>query len=134
MTEPELRHLPWSQTHWDREADVVVVGSGAAGVTAALTAARHGRDVLLLTKEEDIGGGATPFAQGGLAAAIGPGDDPGLHERDTIEAGAGLLAIRPPWRRWHRRPPAKSLAWPGVVHGWSKRRSIWKPGTAASGS
>ncbi len=90
MTEPELRHLPWSQTHWDREANVVVVGSGAAGVTAALTAARHGRDVLLLTKEEDIGGGATPFAQGGLAAAIGPGDDPGLHERDTIEAGAGL--------------------------------------------
>ena len=84
------RPLPWSQTHWDREADVVVVGSGAAGMTAALTAARHGRDVLLLTKEEDIGGGATPFAQGGLAAAIGPGDDPGLHERDTIEAGAGL--------------------------------------------
>ena len=90
MTEPELRHLPWSQTHWEREADIVVVGSGAAGVTAALTAARHGRDVLLLTKEEDIGGGATPFAQGGLAAAIGPCDDPGLHERDTIEAGAGL--------------------------------------------
>ena len=90
MTESELRHLPWSQTHWEREADIVVVGSGAAGVTAALTAARHGRDVLLLTKEEDIGGGATPFAQGGLAAAIGPGDDPGQHERDTIEAGAGL--------------------------------------------
>ena len=90
MSGPEIRHLPWSQTHWEREADIVVVGSGAAGVTAALTAARHGRDVLLLTKEEDIGGGATPFAQGGLAAAIGPGDDPGLHERDTIEAGAGL--------------------------------------------
>ena len=62
---------------------------GAAGMTAALTAARHGRDVLLLTKE-DIGGGATPLAQGGLAAAIGPGDDPGLHERDTLDAGAGL--------------------------------------------
>ena len=46
--------------------------------------------MLLLTKEEGIGGGATPFAQGGLAAAIGPGDDPGLHERDTLEAGAGL--------------------------------------------
>ena len=90
MSAPELRNLPWSQKHWEHEADIVVVGSGAAGVTAALTAARHGRDVLLLTKEEDIGGGATPFAQGGLAAAIGPGDDPGLHERDTIKAGAGL--------------------------------------------
>ncbi len=90
MSEPELRHLPWSQTHWEREADVVVVGSGAAGMTAALTAAWQGRRVLLLTKEEDIGGGATPLAQGGLAAAIGPGDGPGLHERDTIDAGAGL--------------------------------------------
>ena len=59
-------------------------------MTAALTAAGQGRGVLLLTKEEDIGGGATPLAQGGLAAAIGPGDDPGLHERDTMDAGAGL--------------------------------------------
>ncbi len=90
MTGPQIRHLPWSHTHWEREADVVVVGSGAAGMTAALTAARHGCHVLLLTKEEDIGGGSTPFAQGGLAAAIGPRDAPGLHEQDTIDAGAGL--------------------------------------------
>jgi L-aspartate oxidase len=89
VTGPELRHLPWSQPRWGREADVVVVGSGAAGVTAALTAAGHGRRVLLLTKE-DIGGGATPLAQGGLAAATGPGDNPALHHRDTIEAGVGL--------------------------------------------
>jgi L-aspartate oxidase len=89
VTGPELRHLPWSPPCWEREADVVVVGSGAAGLTAALTAAGHGRRVLLLTKE-DIGLGATPLAQGGLAAAIGPGDDPALHQRDTIEAGAGL--------------------------------------------
>ena len=68
---------------------MVVVGSGAAGLTAALTAAGRGRRVLLLTKE-DIGQGATPLAQGGLAAATGPGDNPVLHQRDTIEAGAGL--------------------------------------------
>jgi L-aspartate oxidase len=85
----ELRYLPASRTDWERDADVVVVGSGAAGLTAALTAARHGRRVLLISKQ-DIGGGATPLAQGGLAAAIGPGDSPALHYRDTLEAGAGL--------------------------------------------
>ena len=85
----ELRYLPRSGADWERDADVVVVGSGAAGMTVALTAARHGRRVLLLTKQ-DIGGGATPLAQGGLAAAISPGDSPALHYRDTLAAGAGL--------------------------------------------
>ncbi len=68
---------------------MVVVGSGAAGLTAALAAARHGRRVLLISKEE-LGAGATPLAQGGLAAAIGPRDSPALHQRDTLAAGAGL--------------------------------------------
>src|ERR1035437_1238332 len=89
VSELALRHLPWSRASWERDADVVVVGSGAAGLTAALTAAGHGRSVLLLTKD-DLGGGATPCAQGGLAAAIGPGDNPALHQRDTLDAGAGL--------------------------------------------
>ena len=89
MTGPELRHLPWSRTQWEDEADVVVVGSGAAGMTAALAAAGQGRRVLMITKEA-LGGGATPLAQGGLAAAVGPGDSPALHQRDTLEAGAGL--------------------------------------------
>jgi L-aspartate oxidase len=89
VTGVELRRLPWSPVCWERHADVVVVGSGAAGLATALTAARHGRSVLLLSKE-GIGGGSTPLAQGGLAAAIGPGDTPALHQRDTLEAGAGL--------------------------------------------
>ena len=133
MTAPELRCLPRSPAHWERDADVVVVGSGAAGLTAALTAARHGRRVLLLTKEEDIGGGATPLAQGGLAAAIGPGDDPGLHQRDTLDAGAGLCdpaAVA----TLASEAPARSPAWPGGVPGWSEPRCTWRAGTAASGS
>ena len=83
-----IRRLPTMCPQWERDADVVVVGSGAAGMAAALAAAQHGRRVLLVTK--DFGGGATPLAQGGLAAAISPDDDAGLHERDTLDAGAGL--------------------------------------------
>ena len=89
VTGAELRRLPRSPLRWALDADVVVLGSGAAGITAALTAAGHGRRVLLLSKD-GIGGGATPLAQGGLAAAIGPGDTPALHQRDTLDAGAGL--------------------------------------------
>jgi L-aspartate oxidase len=73
---------------WQREADVVVVGTGAAGISAALTAAASGASVLVVTK--DLLGGASPLAQGGLAAAIGPGDTASAHAADTISAGAGL--------------------------------------------
>jgi L-aspartate oxidase len=66
----------------------VVVGSGAAGISAALTAAAAGLRVLLVTK--DLIGGATPLAQGGLAAAIGPADSAASHVGDTLTAGAGL--------------------------------------------
>jgi len=90
VTGSRLRYLPLRNSSWERDADVVVVGSGAAGVSAALAAAlHHGLRVLLVSKE-DLGGGATPLAQGGLAAAIGPGDTAGLHQRDTLDAGAGL--------------------------------------------
>jgi L-aspartate oxidase len=89
VTGAELRRLPRSALRWALDTDVVVLGSGAAGLTAALTAASRGRRVLLLSKD-GIGGGATPLAQGGLAAAIGPGDTPALHQRDTLDAGAGL--------------------------------------------
>ena len=74
---------------WERDADIAVIGSGAAGISAALTAAGHGRRVLLLSKHE-VGGGATALAQGGMAAAIGPDDSPALHRGDTLAAGAGL--------------------------------------------
>ena len=89
MSELKLRCLPRSEPAWARDCDVVVVGSGAAGISAALAAAGHGLRVLLVSKE-DIGGGATPLAQGGLAAAIGPDDDAAAHQGDTLDAGAGL--------------------------------------------
>jgi L-aspartate oxidase len=83
-----IRALPGTRPRWRRDADVVIVGSGAAGITAALAAATRDLRVLVVTK--DLTGGATPLAQGGLAAAIGPGDSAELHARDTIDAGAGL--------------------------------------------
>jgi L-aspartate oxidase len=69
-------------------ADVVVVGAGLAGLMAALTASP--RAVTLLTKAPLGAGGASPWAQGGIAAAVGPDDSPALHAADTLAAGAGL--------------------------------------------
>src|SRR5580693_379925 len=83
-----IRALPTVSPRGRRETGVLVVGSGAAGIAAALTAAGQRRRVLLITKE--LAGGATPLAQGGLAAAIGPGDSAASHVADTLVAGAGL--------------------------------------------
>lgn len=70
------------------ETDVVILGSGAAGLSAAL-AARPVRDVLLITKDA-LDSGSTGWAQGGLAAVLDPNDSIENHVRDTLEAGAGL--------------------------------------------
>ncbi|HVB32493.1 MAG TPA: L-aspartate oxidase [Gemmatimonadaceae bacterium] len=66
----------------------VVVGSGVAGLLTAWRASRHG-DVVLLTKRS-LFDSATAYAQGGIAAALGAGDSPSLHRRDTLAAGAAL--------------------------------------------
>ena len=73
---------------WTTTADVVVVGSGIAGLTAALRLRPHVERVLVVTKDV-LDAGSTQWAQGGIAAALGPGDTPGQHERDTLVAGAG---------------------------------------------
>ena len=70
--------------------DLVVVGSGIAGLYAALQAREHGASVLVVTKGS-IEEASTRYAQGGIAAAVGEGDSPEDHLRDTIEAGAGLV-------------------------------------------
>ncbi len=69
--------------------DYIIVGSGIAGLYAALLAREHG-SVLIITKGA-VEDSNTRWAQGGIAAPIGPGDSPQRHLRDTIEAGAGLV-------------------------------------------
>lgn len=69
-------------------SDVLVVGTGIAGLTAALGC--HPLRVTVLTKARLGTGGSSPWAQGGVAAAVGPDDAPALHAADTLAAGAGL--------------------------------------------
>ena len=68
--------------------DVIVVGSGIAGMFAAIKAARFAR-VCLVTKDAHYHSN-TWFAQGGIAAALGEYDSPGEHMEDTLIAGDGL--------------------------------------------
>ena len=82
------RRLAAPRPGWVRRADVLVVGSGVAGLTAALGATRHGR-VLLVTKAR-LDDGSTRWAQGGIAAALGLDDSPADHAQDTLVAGVGL--------------------------------------------
>ena len=70
-------------------ADLLVVGSGVAGLSAALAAAEAGTTVLLLTAGALLSG-SSPWAQGGIAAALGDDDDPLLHAADTTAVGGGL--------------------------------------------
>ncbi len=73
---------------WTTTADVVVIGSGIAGLTAALRLRAAVDKVLVVTKDV-LAAGSTQWAQGGIAAALGPGDTPEEHEWDTLVAGAG---------------------------------------------
>ncbi|HYN94665.1 MAG TPA: L-aspartate oxidase [Pilimelia sp.] len=74
---------------WAETTDVVVVGSGIAGLTAALHLREAGLHVTVVTKV-NIDDGSTRWAQGGIAAVLGPLDSPAAHARDTEIAGVGL--------------------------------------------
>ncbi|MEV6082952.1 L-aspartate oxidase [Streptomyces parvulus] len=88
MTSTGIRlHAP--APGWAVDADVVVVGSGVAGLTAALRCEAAGLRTVVVTKAR-LDDGSTRWAQGGIAAALGEGDTPDQHLDDTLVAGAGL--------------------------------------------
>ncbi len=84
-------------TAWEVAADLAVVGTGVAGLAAALRAAELGLRVVTVTKST-VEDGNTQWAQGGIAVAIpGTGDSVDAHVADTLAAGAGLcdeVAVR----------------------------------------
>lgn len=70
------------------DTDFLVIGSGSAGLRAAIEANRHG-DVVLITKSA-LRESSTRYAQGGIAVAMSEDDEIGFHVEDTLKAGAGL--------------------------------------------
>jgi L-aspartate oxidase len=86
-------HIPRALTApapgWTTSADVIVVGSGIAGLTCALRLREQVDRVLLVTKTV-LDEGSTAWAQGGIAAALHPEDSPAQHLEDTLVAGVGL--------------------------------------------
>jgi L-aspartate oxidase len=77
---------------WTTSADVVVVGSGIAGLTTALRLRQRVERVLLVTKTV-LDEGSTRWAQGGIAAALDPADSPQEHLDDTLAAGVGVCDV-----------------------------------------
>jgi L-aspartate oxidase len=142
MTGPLLRPLPVPQITWTRAADVVVVGAGAAGISAALQASAGGRRVLLVCKA-GLDAGSSPLAQGGLAAVLHPEDSGHLHSRDTVTAGAGLcdaaavdalVAAAPGEIGWLRALGARFDQGPLGLEGGHSRPRIVHAGGDASGA
>ncbi len=85
------RRLSAEEPGWVSEVDVVVIGSGIAGLTAALECRDLGK-VMVVTKDV-VAAGSTPWAQGGIASVQGEGDTLQQHIDDTLVAGAGLCEV-----------------------------------------
>lgn len=93
---------------WAIDADVVVVGSGVAGLTTALRCAAAGLDTVVVTKAR-LDDGSTRWAQGGIAAALGEGDTPSS-TWTTPSSRARASATRRPYGSWSPRAPTPSAA------------------------
>ncbi len=88
VTQPDSVAVVASGANRERLFDVLIIGSGAAGLSAALALAKHHR-VGVLTKDT-LDQSASLWAQGGMAAAIAADDRPEFHATDTLKAGVGL--------------------------------------------
>jgi L-aspartate oxidase len=86
---PLPRRVTAREPGWAETTDVVVVGSGIAGLTCALHLREAGLHVTVVTKV-NIDDGSTRWAQGGIAAVLDPYDTPEAHAADTMVAGVGL--------------------------------------------
>ena len=86
------RRLRSREPGWTTTADVIVVGSGVAGLTTALRLRRRVARVLLVTKTV-LDEGSTAWAQGGIAAVMSPEDSAAEHVIDTLVAGVGLCDV-----------------------------------------
>ncbi len=87
--------------------DVVIVGTGLAGLTTALGLAGECR--VLLVDKQSLGEGASDWAQGGIAAVVDPSDSVEAHVQDTLIAGAGLCDERA--TRWIIERGAQAVQW-----------------------
>ena len=119
-------------------ADVAVVGAGAAGLYAALVAAREGARVALVSRSP-LAQTASYWAQGGIAAALAEGDSPELHVEDTLAAGRGaaresavrVLCEESPGARARARAARACASTPTGTAPW---RSASRAATRAAGS
>jgi L-aspartate oxidase len=90
VTQPERRHAGTVRRPVNPGSDLVVVGAGAAGLFASLSAAGEGARVTLVSARP-LAETASYWAQGGLAAALSVDDSPALHLEDTLTAGRGIV-------------------------------------------
>ena len=74
------------------QTDFIVIGSGVAGLRSAISLASSGALVTVLTKDK-ASESNTEYAQGGVAVVLSDDDEAGLHEEDTLTAGAGLCDV-----------------------------------------